>query len=64
MPTTIPLVSRPMSPALMRGATANASNLDFVAVAVFAITGLLLTLAFASLLPVSADVAFFMASVS
>jgi hypothetical protein len=64
MPTTIPLASRYANPELMEGATAKTLNLDFVVVAAFAVAGLSLALAFAALFPISADMAFLMASVN
>lgn len=65
MPTTIPMTSRHLNPVLDQGVTTQTSNLDFVVVAAFAVTGLLLSLAFASLFPLSADLAFLLtASVS
>lgn len=64
MPTTISLASRHMNAWRIEGAAARTSYLDFAAVAGFAVTGLLLSLAFASLFPISADIAFLMASFS
>lgn len=64
MPTTLPLASRHMDAGLGQGAAANTSNLDLLVIAVFAATGLLLSLAFASLFPISTGVASLMASVS
>jgi hypothetical protein len=64
MPTTIPLASRCITPGLAQATLAQTSNLDFVLVAAFAVTGLLLSFAFAWHFPISTDVAPLMASVS
>jgi hypothetical protein len=64
MPTTIPLASRCVPPGLAQATPAETSNLDFVVVAAFSVAGLLLSFAFASHFPISADLASLMASVS
>jgi hypothetical protein len=64
MPTTIPLVSSDVNIELVRGGSARTPNLDFIVIAVFALIGVLLTLGFASLFPLSADMAALMSSVS
>jgi hypothetical protein len=64
MPTTIPLVPRDVSIGLVRGAAASTPSLDFVIVVTISVIGLLLTVGFARLFPLSADVAALMSSVS
>lgn len=64
MPTTIPLVSRNVNVRLVRGAAAGTSSLDFIIVVAFAAIGLLLTIGFGSLCPLSAQTAALMSSVS
>jgi len=63
MPTTLPLRSPHVDAWLGQSAPTKTSNLDFVAVVAFATAGLLLSLAFAALFPIS-EVASLMASVS
>lgn len=64
MPTTIPLASRYIDPELVQGAPAKTSNLDFAVVVAFAAAGLLLSVAFAALFPISTGVAALVASAS
>jgi hypothetical protein len=64
MPTTIPLVSRDVNIGLVRGAASATLNADFILIAAFCVIGLALTVGFASLFPLSAQVAALMAAAS
>lgn len=57
MPTTIPLGFRDVNVELVRGVSATMSTPDFVIVAAFSGIGLLLSVAFASLFPLSSSAA-------
>lgn len=64
MPTTIPVVSPGVNIGLARDAAASTPSLDFIIVAAFSVIGLLLTVAFALLFPLLAEMAGLMSSVS
>lgn len=64
MPTTIPLVSRDVNVELVQGAAARTPSRDFIIIAAFSAIGLLLTIGFALLFPLSAEMAALMSSVS
>jgi hypothetical protein len=64
MPTTIPLVSRDVNIGLVRSDAVRTSNLDFILIAAFCVIGLALTIGFASLLPLSTQMAALMAAAS